>query len=131
MQIENVSPYGILRINFSEKLKSFEDLKNSFKRMLFTEDFLEIQYTSNIDGCTTIRPELQDWSIITFDNYKMEIFLNFSNPVYVSSNDLQDELIIRVKEQFLFESLLTNVTIKQNYTTIAWLPPQVNADDTS
>ena len=99
--------------------------------MLFTEDFLEIQYTSNIDGCTTIRPELQDWSIITFDNYKMEIFLNFSNPVYVSSNDLQDELIIRVKEQFLFESLLTNVTIKQNYTTIAWLPPQVNADDTS
>ena len=70
--------------------------------MLFTEDFLEIKYTSNIDGCTTIRPDLQDWSIITFDNYKMEIFLNFSNPVYVSSNDLQDELIIRVKEPFLF-----------------------------
>ena len=45
-----------------------------------------------MEGCTAIRPELQDWSVTTFDNDKMEIFLNFSNPIYVSSSDILDEL---------------------------------------
>ena len=55
-----------------------------------------------MDGCTSIRPKLQDWNVILFDNYKMEIFLNFSNPVYVSSSDEEDELQIKVKEPFFF-----------------------------
>ena len=55
-----------------------------------------------MEGCTAIRPELREWSVIQFDNNKMEIFLNFSNPVYVSSSDLQDELTIKVKIPFFF-----------------------------
>ena len=55
-----------------------------------------------MEGCTSIRPELQDWNVILFDNYKIEIFLNFTNPVYVSSSDDQDELQIRVKEPLFF-----------------------------
>ena len=73
-------------------LKSFEELKDGFKRRILTEDFLDIKYISNMEGCTAIRPELQDWSVTTFDNDKMEIFLNFSNPIYVSSSDILDEL---------------------------------------
>ena len=48
---------------------SFEELKDGFKRRILTEDFLDIKYTSNMEGCTSIVPELQDWSVITFDNY--------------------------------------------------------------
>ena len=77
------------------------DLMNNNKRML-TENFLEISYEAQENGCTTIIPELIDWFITEFENDYMKIFLNLTNPVYVSSSDVADQVNIRVVEPMFF-----------------------------
>lgn len=67
MSIDNVSPNGIMTINFSEQLKSLLELINENKRMLI-ENFLEIIYVRQENGCTEVLPELIDWYIISFEN---------------------------------------------------------------
>ena len=61
----------------------------------------------------------------------MEIFLNISNPVYVSSSDVQDEIHVRVKEPLMFQSAETNVSVKMNFTTTLYLPSMTSAEDSS
>ena len=59
----------------------------------------------------------------------MEIYLNFTNPVYVSSSDLQDEIILKVKNPYIFQSLKTNVMVKTNFTTTLYLPAMTTIED--
>ena len=59
----------------------------------------------------------------------MEIYLNMTNPIYVSSSDEVDRVDVKVIEPFFFQSKRTNITTKMNFTTIAWLPPMVDKDE--
>jgi hypothetical protein len=52
--------------------------------------------------CAVRTPELVDWYVISFENDKMKVFLNMTNPVYVSSSDVQDLISIRVIEPLFF-----------------------------
>ena len=73
------------------------------KKRQLTEGFIDISYINNNDGeCISTTPELIDWYITKFDNYKMDIFLNMTNPVYVSSGDIKDVLSVRVLNPFFF-----------------------------
>lgn len=76
----------------------------SSKRFL-KEEFLDISYVSNIDangGCSPLIPVLEDWYINEFTNTKMVVALNFSNPIYVSSGDIKDELKVTVKNPYIY-----------------------------
>ena len=59
----------------------------------------------------------------------MEIFLNFTNPVFVSSSEVDDEISVRVKNPYVFQSIATNVTAKMNYTTTLYLPAMTTLED--
>ena len=118
-----------MKIYFSEKLKSLDELMQGTKRSL-KEDFLEITYVSHQEGnCTPLRPALVDWYISKFTNYQLEVFLNFTNPLFVSSSEVQDEISVRVKNPYVFQSHLTNVTAKMNYTTTLYLPSMTSSED--
>ena len=85
MNITNILPNGLMTIRFSEKLKSLEDFKKEFgKKRKLKEGFFDIKYQGVKNGCTLIAPDLIDWYVTTFENDKIEIFLNISNLVYVS-----------------------------------------------
>ena len=59
----------------------------------------------------------------------MKIFLNITNPVYVSSSDIPCELSVRVTNRFLFQSIETNVTVKENFTVTSGMPSMLNTND--
>mgnify|MGYP000925331417 CR=1 FL=1 len=130
LRISEISPSGEMTIFFSEKLKSFEDLNNEFSnnRML-QENFIDVKYNSNIDGCNPVSPELQDWYITSFDNDKMIIFLNMSNPVYVSSSEESCAIEVKIINQYMFQSIKTNVTIRENYKTSLEMPTMLSKGD--
>ena len=102
LHIQDVYPNGLMQILFSEELKSLAELKSDNLRLL-KEDFLDVKFKSNLDGgCSPLAPDLVDWYVTKFDNDKMELFLNISNPIYVSSSDVQDEIKVTVKNPFVF-----------------------------
>ena len=94
-----------------------------------SEQFLEITYVGEANGCTAITPELEEWFITSFENNKIEIFLNFTNPIYVSSSDEKDEIRVKVKEPFIFQSLENNIFIKTNSTSTFYLPSMIDPND--
>ena len=48
-----------MRIEFSEPLKSMEDLKEEFGGRLLNENFIEITYINNINSdCVSTSPDL-------------------------------------------------------------------------
>ena len=53
-------------VHFSEKFKSMADLREGYGSRRLVEDFFEIQYINNIDGCSPIKPELIDWYVTEF-----------------------------------------------------------------
>ena len=61
----------------------------------------------------------------------MVIFLNISNPVYVSSSDINDEVKIKVKMPYLFKSINTNLTVRENFTASHNLPSMIDSADTN
>ena len=129
LKINQIYPNGMMEIFFSERLKSLAELQFTYKREL-SEDILEIVYINNQEGnCVPQTPKLDEWFITKFDSDKLEIFLNITNQEYVSSSDLQDELRIRVKNPYLFQSAKTNVTAKMNYTLTYFMPAMVKASD--
>ena len=88
LHIQDVYPNGLMQILFSEELKSLADLKSENHRLL-KEDFLDVKFTSNLEGgCSPLTPSLVDWYVTRFDNDQMELFLNISNPIYVSSSEV-------------------------------------------
>ena len=60
----------------------------------------------------------------------MEIFLNLTNPVYVSSSEVQDEIKVRITNPYIFQSLSNNLTVKENFTTTVYLPSMIDSKDT-
>ena len=59
----------------------------------------------------------------------MKIYLNFSNPLYVSSGYDPDKIKFVVRNPYVFQSLTTNVTIKMNYTDSANMPSLAKSDE--
>ena len=49
----------------------------------------------------------------------MKIYLNFSNPIFVSSGYDNDLIKLTAKNPYIFKSVATNVTINMNYTDSA------------
>ena len=109
-------------VHFSEKFKSMADLREGYDRRSLVEDFFLIQYINNIDGCTSTKPELIDWYVTEFGQDQMKIFLNITNPVYVSSSEIPCQLKLVVTNRFLFQSLNTDVILKENFTTTVDMP---------
>ena len=100
------------------------------RRRFLSEDFIDVEYISNNDGsCSSIQPELVDWFVTDFDNKQMKLYLNISNPVYVSSSELSDEVRVTVRNQYLFQSYASNITVKQNYTAILNIPTLIDSKD--
>ena len=60
----------------------------------------------------------------------MEIFLNLTNPVYVSSSEVQDEIKVRITNPYIFQLLSNNLTVKENFTTTVYLPSMIDSKDT-
>ena len=92
LKIVEISPIGIMTIHFSQQLKSYDQLTKEYNNgRNLGEEFLDIQYISNVDRiCVPTQPSLRFWYVTKFENTKMEIFLNMTNPVYVSSSDIPD-----------------------------------------
>ena len=59
----------------------------------------------------------------------MDIFLNFTNPVSISSSEVKDEISVRVSNPYVFQSHATNVTAKMNFTTTLYLPSMTPQED--
>ena len=59
--ITQIKPDGELTINFSEEFKNYEELRSG---RILKEEFLEIVYFNNMDGCSTLKPSLKDWYIL-------------------------------------------------------------------
>ena len=95
----------MMRIFFSEKLKSLAELMQGSKRNLKESSLLEINYKTMVEPngkCAQKIPVLVDWFITNFDNFQLEIFLNLTHPVYVSSEEERDQISIRVNNPHLF-----------------------------
>ena len=52
-----------------------------------------------------------------------------TNPIYVSSSDIPDVISIQVKNPYIFQSLATNMTVKDNYLKIEDLPPMIESSE--
>ena len=90
-----------MTIEFSELLKTFKELN---QRRL-SESFVDISYLSNVDNrCSSIRPAMKGWFVTRFESDKLQVFLNFTNPLYVSSSDISDEINIKVEMNYVFQS---------------------------
>lgn len=59
----------------------------------------------------------------------MKIYLNITNPVYVSSSDMSDEVRVTVKNKYIFQSQQNNLTVRQNFTSILNVPPMIEKED--
>ena len=59
----------------------------------------------------------------------MKIYLNFSNPIYVSSGYDNDLIKLTVKNPYIFKSVATNVTINMNYTDSANMPSLAKSEE--
>ena len=94
------------------------------------EEILNISYKSNIDSiCVPTQPKLNNWMITAFENTQLKIYLNMSNPVYVSSSDIPDEITLQVNNKYMFQSLETNVTIKEGFKLSHGLPSMIESSD--
>jgi hypothetical protein len=70
---------------------------NQMKSQVF-----ELTYTSKIYNQSSPKvPKLESWNFVKVDIYKINLQLNFSNSLYVSS-DAADSLDIRVIDSYYF-----------------------------
>ena len=133
LDIIEILPNGLMTIRFSEELKSLEQLQNEFtnrKKRQLIESFFDIQFAASENACTQIEPKLIDWFVSKFDNEQIQVFLNMTNPVYVSQAKTPDELKIRVMLPPVFRSLKTNVMVKMNFTFTFPMPSMLDPSDT-
>ena len=97
IEVAEVLSNGLMTILFSEKLKTYLELTKGFNQRLLSEDFIDVEFINNNDGsCSKLKPRLENWYISEFDYRQMKIFLNFTNPVHVSS-EYKDEIRVTVK----------------------------------
>ena len=59
----------------------------------------------------------------------MELFINMTNPVAVSSGHMNDEIRIQIKNKYLFQSQTFNHTIRENYVLREDLPSLIETKD--
>ena len=52
-----------------------------------------------------------------------------SNPVHVSSSDIPDEIKVIVTNQYMFQSIKTNLTIVANFTTTVSISSMIEKED--
>ena len=121
-----------MTLHFSELLFSLDDLHEKYTKRKLVESFIELEYHGNSYGCSPIEPYLLKWDIIDFDNDKMRLFLNMTNPIYVSSSEEPCDIQFKVKDKynFAFQSVQTGITVKENYTIHHVMPAMIDHDDT-
>ena len=152
LELEYVSETGDVKILFSEKLRPLSEVFNilSDRRQLSTgshegpsrrynkysplellnrykEDVFEVSYATfvtNDIGEEERIPVLHHWYIGSFNELNMTMKFNFTNPLYVSSQERKDELQIRVKEHVLFRSKSGNSMMARDYAMKAIAIPQ-------
>ena len=69
------------------------------------KEILDVTYLCNMDQ--EVRhlnqiPTIRYWEFVSFDEYKMIIKVNFTDPLYVSSTEDKDELSIVLLDPFYF-----------------------------
>ena len=101
----------MLTIWFSQKLKNLTELNNPLFNIssISNSYFFKISYlpylTHEDDEKNQKIPTLSSWIVSSFTNTKLEIQLNFTNPLLVSSNvQGKDQIEILFKFPQIFQS---------------------------
>ena len=68
------------------------------------------------------KPVLHNWTISELSLNVLNLKLNFTNELYVSSEFVPDLLQIKIKSPFYFKSLKDNQHTDLNYTLSTFLP---------
>ena len=74
-------------------------------------------------------PDVQSWIVKNFTATHIIIRLNFSNPIYVSTGENADILIIGFKMPSIFQSLDGKITLRENYIIKTELPSMMESEE--
>lgn len=75
-------------------------------------------------------PELKGWFIEDWTRTSLLISLDLENPMYISTGDISDEVIVKVKQNLAFRAIDNDDPIRKDYTFISTIPSQSkNSDD--
>ena len=108
------SPNAAVELLFSDKIRALSSFMQFINGSLTNETMnvtalnqlksqvFELKYTSKMYNQSSPKvPKLESWNFVNVDTYKINLQLNFSNSLYVSS-DAADTLDIRVIDSFYF-----------------------------
>jgi len=108
------SPNAAVELLFSDKIRALSSFMQFINGSLTNETMnvtalnqlksqvFELKYTSNMYNQSSPKvPKLESWNFVNVDTYKINLQLNFSNSLYVSS-DAADTLDIQVIDSFYF-----------------------------
>ena len=107
MYLSEFTQIGEVKIQFSEILRSIDELEG-FNLTMISNDFVfGVDYKTFVDGFEVGHekvPKLLDWNIKHFEGQFITFKVNISNPVMVSTGDERDQLDITFKVPYLFKS---------------------------
>ena len=78
-RISEISMKGLMTVQFSDKISKPANYT------MFNEEFLKIRIIKSEDTKPTENKTLIDWKIVAFRAKEMDIQLNFSDPIVISS----------------------------------------------
>ena len=90
---------------------------------IIDENYLELKIQDNL--LYNRRDINFSWSIISFSGKELKLKLNFSDPLQISSQEI-DFLQIKILQNDLFMSIETQEFINQSYTMKKRLPKQLD-----
>ena len=132
MYISEFTQNGEITVQFSESLRSMDQMKGLNLTMISNEFMFEVDYKTYVDdqyvGEESV-PELLDWQVIFFGSNYMKFKLDFSNPLLVSTGEEKDQLDIYFKFSDLFNSALDDRTLEDDFKLFAEVPNQMKSEE--
>ena len=132
MNVTKFNQNGEMTIQFSEKLYSLEDFKETLGDLdletinIMKENIVMVKYKCDIfnqmnkreleiEKGSLVIPSLYDWKITSLTEYEMGLKLNFTNPLLVSSFEKKDLIDIKVRMAELFKAKSDGLLINRDY----------------
>ena len=102
LEFYDFSQNGDLTLIFSEKMMPIEYFADQGITLANMGLFLDISYQSMIVAENQPKPRLLSFEAKNFTSYMLVLYMNFSDPLYVSSTSQRDILSIKILGNRLF-----------------------------